>query len=217
MHHKRIGMIVVTGALASACATSPQIQTAGGEVSQPVATPANARMLPSGTMMDLTLDQQLGTQTSHTGDAFSATVVNAVIAQNGRTTIPAGAKVWGHVSGVTRSNNATQNAALVLDFDSLAFNGRSYPFQANITATNLQKEGGSTTSETVKNATIGAAAGAVLGAVLSGADKDKILLGAGLGAVAGTAISLGRGGENGVLPAGSRMSVQTTQSVALRY
>jgi hypothetical protein len=168
-------------------------------------------------MMDLTLDQQLATQTSHTGDMFSATVVNAVIAQNGRTTIPAGAKVWGHVSGVTPANNATQTAALVLDFDSLAFNGRSYPFQANITATNLQRQGGSTTSETVKNATIGAAAGAVLGAVLSGADKDKILLGAGLGAVAGTAISLGKGGENGVLPAGSRLSVQTTQSVALRY
>jgi hypothetical protein len=217
MHHKRIGTIVVTSLLVGACASSPKVVTAGGEVSQPVATPANARTLPSGTMMDLTLDQQLATQTSHTGDMFSATVVNAVIAQNGRTTIPAGAKVWGHVSGVTPANNATQTAALVLDFDSLAFNGRSYPFQANITATNLQKQGGSTTSETVKNATIGAAAGAVLGAVLSGADKDKILLGAGLGAVAGTAISLGKGGENGVLPAGSRLSVQTTQSVALRY
>jgi hypothetical protein len=185
MHHKRIGTIVVTSLLVGACASSPKVVTAGGEVSQPVATPANARTLPSGTMMDLTLDQQLATQTSHTGDMFSATVVNAVIAQNGRTTIPAGAKVWGHVSGVTPANNATQTAALVLDFDSLAFNGRSYPFQANITATNLQKQGGSTTSETVKNATIGAAAGAVLGAVLSGADKDKILLGAGLGAVAG--------------------------------
>jgi hypothetical protein len=217
MHHKRIGTIVVTSLLVGACASSPKVVTAGGEVSQPVATPANARTLPSGTMMDLTLDQQLATQTSHTGDMFSATVVNAVIAQNGRTTIPAGAKVWGHVSGVTPANNATQTAALVLDFDSLAFNGRSYPFQANITATNLQKQGGSTTSETVKNATIGAAAGAVLGAVLSGADKDKILLGAGLGAVAGTAISLGKGGENGVLPAGSRLSVQTTQSVALLY
>lgn len=217
MLHKRIATVVVTSVLLGACASSPQVVTAGGEVSQPVATPANARTLPTGTMMDLTLDQQLGTQTSHTGDMFSATVVNAVIAQNGRTTIPAGAKVWGHVSGVTPSRNATQTAALVLDFDSLAFNGRSYPFQANITATNLQKQGGSTTTETLKNATIGAAAGAVLGAVLSGADKDKILLGAGLGAVAGTAISLGKGGENGVLPAGSRLSVQTTQSVALRY
>lgn len=81
---------------------------------------------------------------------------------------------------------------------------------------NPQKQGGASTSETVKSGAIGAAAGAVLGAMLSGGDRDKILLGAGLGAVAGTAISLGRSGENGVLPAGSRLSVQTTQDIALR-
>ncbi|HEY2375027.1 MAG TPA: hypothetical protein VGH98_03540 [Gemmatimonadaceae bacterium] len=217
MHHKRIGMIVVTSAMLGACASGPRVETAGGEVSTPTTTPANARTLPAGAMMDLTLDQQLGTQSSHTGDTFSATVANSVIAQNGRAAVPAGAKVWGHVSGVTPASNATQTAALVLDFDSLTFSGRRYPFEANVTATNLQKEGGTSTNQAVKSAAIGAAAGAVLGAVLSGADKDKILLGAGLGAVAGTAISLGRGGENGVLPAGSRISVQTTQSVALRY
>ena len=139
-----------------------------------------------------------------------------VIAQNGRTAIPSGARVWGHVSGVTAANNATETAALVLDFDSLTFGARTYPYKANIVATNLMKQGAST-SETVKSAAIGAAAGAVLGAVLSGADRDKILLGGGLGAVAGTAISLGKGGENAVLPAGSHLSVQTTQTVALRY
>jgi hypothetical protein len=216
MHHKRIGLAVVTSFALAACASSPRVGTANGEIATPV-TPANARTLPAGAMMDLTLDQQLGTRTSHVGDQFSASVTNAVIAQNGRTTIPAGARVWGHVSGVTPASNATETAALVLDFDSLAFGGRSYPFAANITATNLEKQGGSSTNQTVKNAAIGAAAGAVLGAVLSGADKDKILLGAGVGAVAGTAISLGKGGENAVLPAGSRLSVQTTQSVALRY
>jgi len=215
MHHKRIGTVLVTVVVLAACASSPRVETAGGDVSTPV-TPANARTLPAGSTMDLTLDQQLGTQSSHVGDRFSATVINPVIAQNGRTTIPSGARVWGHVTGVTPANNATETAALVLDFDSLTFNGRTYPFAANITATNLQKQGGSSTSQTVKSAAIGAAAGAVLGAILSGADKDKILLGAGLGAVAGTAISLGRGGENAVLPAGSQVSVQTMQSIALR-
>lgn len=215
MHHKRICMIVVTSVLVGACAKSPQVHTAGGEVT-PSPAPVNSRVLPAGSMMDLTLDQQLGTQNSRTGDKFSATLGNAIIAQDGRTMIPAGAKVWGHVSGVTQANNATQTAALVLDFDSLAFNGRSYPFNANITATNLQREGGSTTRGALRGATAGALAGGVLGAVLSGADKDRILVGAGLGAAAGTAISLGRSGENGVLPAGSRLSVQTTQSVAFR-
>jgi hypothetical protein len=215
MHLKRIGTAVVTIAAVAACASNPRVETAGGEISTP-ATPANARTLPTGTMLDLTLQQQLGTQSSHTGDTFSATVANPVIAQNGRTTIPAGARVWGHVSGVHAASNATESAALVLDFDSLTFNGRQYPFEANITATNLQSQGGASTSQTVKSAAIGAVAGGVLGAILSGPDRDKILLGAGVGAVAGTAISLGRDGENGVLPAGSHLSVQTTESVALR-
>ena len=217
MHHKRIGSALVTIVALTACASSPRVDTASGEISLPsAAAPANARTLPAGVTMDLALDQKLATNTSHTGDTFSATLVEPIVAQNGRLTVPSGARVWGHVSGVTPASNATQTAALVLDFDSLTFNGRRYPFAANITATNLQKQGGVSTSETVKSGAIGAAAGAVLGAVLSGGDRDKILLGAGLGAVAGTAISLGRSGENGVLPAGSRLSVQTTQEIALR-
>jgi hypothetical protein len=213
MSHKRIGSLVVTLLAATACA-HPQVQTANGEISTPI-SPADARTLPTGTPLDLTLDEQLGTQTSHAGDRFSATVVNPLIAQNGRTAVPAGAKVWGHVTAVTPSSNATQTAALVLDFDSLTFNGRSYPFAASITDTGLQTKGPNT-SQTLKNAAIGAAAGAALGAILTGADRDKILLGAGLGAVAGTAISLGTQGQNGVLPAGSRLTVHTTQTIALR-
>lgn len=213
MHHKRIGSLLVTLAAVAACA-HPQVQTANGEISTP-ASPATARSLPTGSPMDLTLDRELGTQTSHVGDRFSATVVNPIIAQSGRTAVPAGAKVWGHVTAVTPASNATETAALVLDFDSLAFNGRSYPFAANITATNLETKG-ATTGQTLKTAAIGAAAGAALGAILSGADRDKILIGAGLGAVAGTAISLGTQGQNAVLPAGSRLSVQTTETVALR-
>ena len=212
-------IVLAIGVMAvSACVRSPRVETTtGGEVT-PAVTPSNARTLPAGATMDVTLDQQLGTQSSHVGDNFAATVANSVVAQNGRTAVPAGAKVWGHVSAVKAASNATEQAAIVLDFDSLTFNGTRYPFEANVTATNLQRQGGVSSNETLKNAAIGAAAGAALGAILSGADKDKILLGAGLGAVAGTAISLGQGGgTNAVLPAGSRMTLQTTQSVALRY
>lgn len=213
MHHKRIGAALVT--IAAVACSHPRVETAAGEISTPAA-PANARMLPTGTQLDVVLNQQLGTQSSHSGDRFSANVTNAVIAQNGRTTIPAGAVVWGHVTAVTPANNAAQSAALVLDFDSLTFNGRQYPFEANVVATNLERQGGASTGDVAKSAGVGALAGAALGAVLGGADRDKILLGAGLGAVAGTAISLGRSGENGVLPVGSHLSLQTTQSIALR-
>jgi hypothetical protein len=214
MNHKRIGTALVTIAVVAAC-SHPQVETASGEISTP-ATPATARTLPTGTLMDATLNQQLGTQSSHVGDTFSATVTNAVIARSGRVTVPSGARIWGHVTGVTPATNAAQTAALVLDFDSLTFNGEQYPFAARITATNLDTQRGTSTSDVVKSAGVGAVAGGVLGAIIGGAERDKVLLGAGLGAVAGTAISLGRSSENAVLPSGSQLSVQTTQSVALR-
>ena len=211
-----------TGALLAAtavfgllgCARTAQVETAsGGEVMN---VPANANTLPAGASMQVTLNDQLGTSSSHVGDRFTATVSNAVYAQNGATVVPAGATIFGHVSGVKPSRNVGEQAAIVLDFDSLSFNGNSYPFDANVTATNLKQQSSTSTSETLKNAAIGAAAGAVLGAVLSNADKDKILLGAGLGAAAGTAISLGTSDVNAVLPAGSQMTLRATQTVAIR-
>jgi hypothetical protein len=145
MHHKRIGSALVTVLAFSACAR-PSVETAGGEISTP-ATPANARSLPVGSLMDLTLDQPLAAQSSRAGDNFSATVANAVIARTGRTTVPAGAKVWGHIKGIGTTSSPAQSAALVLDFDSLTFNGREYPFSANITATTLPTQRGASTSQ----------------------------------------------------------------------
>jgi hypothetical protein len=168
MHHKRIASALVTALALSACAR-PSVETAGGEISTP-ATPANARALPVGSLMDLTLDQPLSALSAHAGDNFSATVANAVIAQTGRTTVPAGAKVWGHIKGIGTASSAAQSAALVLDFDSLTFNGREYPFSANITATTLPTQRGASTGQLA---------------------------------------------NSGGFPAGSRLSVQTTRSVAL--
>ena len=56
-------------------------------------------------------------------------------------------------------------------------NGAQHPFNATVTATNLQTRGGDTRDETIKKAGVGAAAGAVLGAIMSKGDLDKILLG----------------------------------------
>src|SRR4051812_18073307 len=93
MHHKRIGSTLVTIIALTACASSPRVETASGEISTPAASaPVNARTLPAGVTMDLALDQQLATNSSHTGDTFSATVVDPVVAQNGRLTVPSGAR-----------------------------------------------------------------------------------------------------------------------------
>ena len=195
-----------------ACARSTTVESTG-EVAP--TTAVNANSLPTGSVVTVSLDQAVGTKNSKVGDTFSATVVDAIVAANGQTVVPAGTKVYGKVTGLQDSDNVGQKAAIRLDFERINVNGVERPFEANITATQLQTVREESRNETLKKAGIGAAAGAVLGAVIGGSDLSKILGGAAIGAAAGTVISLGGGDVEAVLPAGSRMTLQTTQQVVM--
>src|SRR5687768_1179739 len=197
----------------TACAARSTTVESTGEVA--TATPVSASSLPTGSVVAVTLDQPVGTKTSKVGDTFSATVTEAIVASNGQTVVPAGSKVYGKVTGLQDSDNVGQKAAIRLDFERININGVERPFEANITTTQLQEVKEESRNETLKKAGIGAAAGAVLGAVLGGGDVSKILGGAAIGAAAGTVISLGGGDVEAVLPAGSKMTLQTTQQVTL--
>jgi hypothetical protein len=206
--------LVTFAAVAGACARGAQIQSSAGDVTP--TTPVNANTLPAGTTMTIQLDQTLGTKSSHVGDQFTATTTQPVTAQNGRTVVPTGALVYGHVTGLHNPSITGEQALIRLDFDSLTFSGRRYPFDASINSVAVAGRTTGSTSSTVRSATIGAAAGAVLGAIISGGDLDKILGGGLLGAAAGTVISLGRGEVESVLPAGSTLTVRSTETVAIR-
>jgi hypothetical protein len=215
---RRLGAPLVLVAMLGlgACASSrtTRVESAGA-VSDDV-IPVNASTLPSGTTLEARLDRTLGTKQSKVGDAFTATVQNTVTAQNGATVVPAGAQIRGHVTALEPSSNATDPAVIRLAFDQLSFGGRSYPLEASVQRAAPQQVGGDTRDETLKKAGIGAAAGAVLGAVLGDADLKHMAIGAVLGAAAGTAISLGTGTVDAALPAGTSLTLRTTQAVALR-
>ncbi|HEX9563649.1 MAG TPA: hypothetical protein VF981_06750 [Gemmatimonadaceae bacterium] len=205
---------LAVGLLLTACARQSVIESTGEvDIS---ATPADARTLPSGTALDVRLDKEIGTKVSRVGDTFSATVQNAVVAGNGETAVPAGSVIYGKVTGLDNSDHAGEQAAIRVDFDRIVVNGASHQLHARVVATNLQTRGADTRDETLRKAGVGAVAGAVLGAVLSGGDLDKILLGGALGAATGTVISLGLGDVEAVLPAGTRMTLHTTRTVALQ-
>ena len=205
---------LAAGLIVAGCARTATVESTGDVAVS--SSPATARSLPSGTTLDIKLDQEIGTKSSKVGDSFSATVVNPIVAENGVTAVPAGSKVYGKVTGLDNSDRAGEPAAIRVDFERIVVNGSSRPLYAKVTATNLETRGGDTRDETIKKAGIGAAAGAVLGAIVSGGDLDKILLGGALGAAAGTVISLGTGDVEGVLPAGTTLTLQTTRTVALR-
>ena len=200
---------------AAACSRSTTVESAGdiGSVA-PAASPRNARNLPAGTDLRVRLDQQIGTNSSRVGDEFTATVTQDVVAQNGRVAVPAGSTIYGHITGLHTSQQSGDPAAIRVDFDRIAVNGENYPFTARVSATNLKME--RSNNDAIQKAGIGAAAGAVLGAIIGEGDLKKILIGGAIGAAAGTVISLGTGDVQGVLPAGTEMTLQSTQAVALR-
>src|SRR5881394_2695536 len=147
----------------AACSQNARVESSG-EVSP--ATPANRNTLPAGTTITVKLNESLGTTSSHEGDRFTATVSDPVMAQNGTRAVPAGAMVFGHVSGIHSANLPTEQAVIRLAFDSLSISDRTYPFDASISSVTVRNEAtNATTSSTVKGATTGAAAGAVLGAI----------------------------------------------------
>ena len=209
-----IALVLSCAALTSACATGTVV-TAGGEVA-PV-SPVNGNWLPAGTSMNARLDQSIGTVSSRSGDTFSATVVNPVYAQDGSIAVPAGAILHGHITGVHNASVPGEQSVIRFAFDDLQMHGRTYPLTASISNVVVEKQTtGATASSTVRGAVTGVAAGAVLGAVISGAELSKILAGGVLGAATGTVISMGVGGTQNVLPAGSTLSVRSNEDVRIR-
>jgi hypothetical protein len=202
------------------CATTNRATTveSGGEVaaSSTVITPANNRTLPAGATLSTTLDQSLGTKVSRAGDTFTATVANTLYASDGSVVVPAGAKIDGRVTALDDSDNATEPALIRLAFDRLRFNGQSYPFTAAVVQSSpVQTTTSQSSADRTRQIVIGGAVGAALGALISGNDMKKIIIGGALGAAAGSVVSLGTE-VNATLPAGSLMTVQSTQTVTLR-
>jgi hypothetical protein len=207
---------VLAAAVLGSAACSRGATVEGYEAPTPAAeTPTTAASLPEGSTLHARLDDSLGTDRNKAGDRFTATVTQAITAQNGATVVPVGAKVHGTVTALDDSDRAGENAYIRLDFDRLSFGGREYAFDAEVVQTAVETQG-DTRNETLKKAGIGAAAGAVLGAVVGDADLKNIVVGAAIGAAAGTVISLGAGDVEAVLPAGTEMTLRSTEMVSLR-
>jgi hypothetical protein len=204
---------LLLASLTAACARQAVVTSSGGDVAS--VTPANGNTIPTGSVFTASLNQSLGTSSSHVGDTFSATVNDQLVASNGDVVVPNGALVYGHVTGV-ESRTVSHPALIRLAFDSLTMHGRRYFYDASVVTTAPQGQTIRSTGRAVTEVVGGALAGAAIGAVLGGGDLDKILVGTAIGAAAGTVISLGTGAVETVLPAGTQLQLRTSQTVAVR-
>jgi hypothetical protein len=209
-------MLAAAAVALAACSRSVDVVSDGEVVPATTVVSASASALSAGSTMEVQLNQRLSTEGSKVGDTFTATVVSNVVASNGDIVVPAGAVVSGRINALDDSDDPTDRALIQLQFDRLSFNGRNYNFAANVTNVATVEQRDRTTGKIVQRAATGAAVGAAIGAVIKGPDLENILKGAAIGAAAGSVLSLGLGDVEHVIPAGTRMTIQATQTISLR-
>ena len=176
--------------------------------SEPAPQPRTETLaVPTGTTFAIRLDETIATDRNAPGDPFTATLADPIVGADGSVLIPAGATVRGRVTAVDKSDNIGDMAVIKLAFETISFNGRSYPLQATVVEANPERRTRTTAKESAAKVAVGAAAGALLGQVL-GKNTESTLKGAAVGAAAGTAIAMGTADVDAVLPAGSRMVIR---------
>jgi hypothetical protein len=135
-----------------------------------------------------------------------------------------GTIVEGYISGINRSGRVSGSSKITFNFEKILLsNGETYDFAAfiqNITDTNgktvkIDEEGTasgkSQTKETIKRGSIGAGAGAILGAIFGGA--KGAIIGATIGGGAGAGSVIVTGKEEVELTQGSTLTIQSSSPI----
>ena len=166
-------------------------------------------VIPNGANVIASLDTRLSTETAQTGDRFAATTIEPIVV-DGKTAVPAGAKIHGVLRDVQASGRIQGRARMTLAYEQMVDSeGKTHA----ITALPLTLQAASNTRSDLEKV----AAGAILGAIIGGiADGGKgAAVGAGAGATAGTIFVLATQGDEVELEAGQRLNIQMTSSTSV--
>jgi len=214
----------VAGSEPAARAAAPKAQARAGSASAaPVAAPAEPeptptprpaptpkpKIVPSGTALAIVLEQELSTKTAKVEDPVVASLAEDV-SVDGEVLLPKGAEVHGHVVSSVRSGRTQGRARIVVAFNEVRVNSRSY----TIDATGFDVTAGSSKGKDAKIAGGSAAAGAIIGGIAgggSGALKGGLIG----GAVGGGAVLATRGVEV-ELKAGTPYKIELKKSLQVR-
>lgn len=185
----------------------------------------HATTVPVGTEVHATLDTTLSSKTNHTGDAFTATLTEALKNQDGTVLIPAGAKINGTVQEAESGKllpTVRGKGRLNLRFNDVQLaNGTRVPISATLLGVHdsLGNKSGKATSDeegqvtgktsgtdVAKKVGIGAGIGTVAGLIFGSALK-----GLAIGAIAGGGYVLANAGKDVELPASTGLRLRLDQ------
>jgi hypothetical protein len=167
--------------------------------------------IPAATTITVTLDEGVGSATSHVDDPVRAHVTRAV-SVNGIVAVPVGSNLSGAVVAAERSGRVKGRAHVAVRFDKIrpAANGETYTMR---TAEITREAPGEKKKDATKIG-IGAGAGAAIGALLGGGKGAAI--GAGVGAGGGTAYVMSTRGQEVSIARGATLTVRLTEPIKVR-
>ena len=210
------GLPVFTGPSSTGDSMSAQAQTRRTR-RRPVTrrpTYTNTSVIRIGTNLRVRLDNTLSSKDSRVGDRFTAVVLDPNEYQ--------GARVLGHISSIKKSGRVEGRTSMNLAFDSIELsNGTRGTMHGELirvydpdseSSKRVDEEGSVESSsrgkQTLKRGGIGAAAGAVLGAIVGGGK------GAAIGLIVGGAAGAGsiaiEGSKELELPSGTELLIRVT-------
>lgn len=185
------------------------------EVTPEPALPEEVRVpatLVAGTHLEVEFVVPLSSATASVGDTFRTRVAKDLYDDRGVLTVPAGSEVVGSVREVQALRRVGGRARLGLDFTDLVLpGGETAPIHAS-----FSQQGRSETGRDA--ATIGGAAagGAILGRILErGSKRNGTVIGALLGAAAGTLLAARSDGEEIEIPIGTAVDLQLERALTL--
>jgi hypothetical protein len=168
-------------------------------------------IVPIGTNLKIRLEDTLSSKDSRVGDKFTATVLDPVRFNEGTVT--------GHISSIQKSGKIKGRTSMNLAFDSIRLSdGRTDTLHGYITrvyggSERADNEGGvesgSRTNQALKRGGIGAAGGAILGAIVGGGKGAAI--GLILGGAGGAGSLAVQGSKELKLESGTEMTMRVTR------
>jgi hypothetical protein len=179
-------------------------------------TAAQSNMsLPAGTAMIVKLETTLATFSNKSGDPFQGRVTQAVML-NGKTVIPVGATVQGHVTKVSEPRRVAGKPTIGIFPETVVLpNGDRYTLSATMVDTNAghgtdvnregQFKGNGRDSRDNTEIAIGTGGGMLLGGLIGGA--KGVLVGGVMGATATVAHWMGKH-RSATLPAGTELTLE---------
>ena len=188
--------------VASSCSSADAGDAAAGESGR-----VDEQVVPAGTALIFSVDEQVSTETHSKGDMFSATLRYGVSDGQGGELVPPGAQSRWIVSEASTEGGET---VLAVELASIQVEGEWTPVVGEVTDAEVQEDPGDSGTETGAKIAVGTAAGALIGQIL-GSDTRSTLTGAGVGAAVGTAVALSTRDGKAVLPEGSVITVRLTE------